>query len=94
MNTALDELITEQEWVSVRESLHLSPRQAQVVKELLQAKGDKEIARDIGISVPTVRTHMDRLFLKLGVEDRMELLVHVFARIRATSCVAFPRQRP
>ena len=85
MEMALGELVTEQEWISVRETLGLSPRQAQVVKALLRAKGDKQIARDIGISVPTVRTHLDRLFQKLDVEDRMELVVHVFGRIRAAS---------
>ena len=85
MEMALGELVTEQEWISVRETLGLSPRQAQVVKALLRAKGDKQIARDIGISVPTVRTHLDRLFQKLDVEDRMELVVHVFGCIRAAS---------
>ena len=81
----LGELVTEQEWTSVRESLGLSPRQAQVVEGLLQAKGDKQIAQDIGISVPTVRTYLDRLFQKLDVDDRVELVVHVFGRIRAAS---------
>jgi len=85
MEMALGELVTEEEWISVRETLSLSPRQAQVVACLLQAKGDKQIARDIGISVPTVRTHLDRLFQKLDVEDRMELVVHVFGHIRAAS---------
>lgn len=93
MEMALGELVTEREWSSVRETLGLSPRQAQVVEGLLQAKGDKQIAEDIGISVPTVRTYLDRLFHKLDVEDRMELVVHVFGRIRAASGTgALPRQ--
>ena len=93
MEMALGELVTEQEWISVRETLGLSPRQAQVVKALLRAKGDKQIARDIGISVPTVRTHLDRLFQKLDVEDRMELVVHVFGCIRAASDTDAPQRQ-
>ncbi len=85
METTLGELVTEAEWISVRESLGLSARQAQVVEGLLQAKGDKQIAEDIGISVATVRTYLDRLFQKLGVDDRVELVVYVFACIRAAS---------
>ncbi len=75
-------LVSEQEWVSVKEELGLSPRQAQIIRCLLQAKGDKQIAGEIGISVPTVRTYLDRLFHKLDVNDRVELLLNVFACVR------------
>ena len=85
MVTVLGDLVSELEWISVREALGLSPRQAQIVRCLLQARGDKQIAEEIGISVPTVRTYMDRLFHKLDVNDRVELVVHVFGCIRAAS---------
>lgn len=81
--TAYVDLLSEQEWTSVREKLGLSTQQAQMVKYLLQAKCDKEIARAMGISVPTVRTYMSRVFHKLDVDDRVKLVLHVVSCVRA-----------
>lgn len=76
------DLLSETEWVFVQEELGLSPQQAQIVRYLLQAKGDKQIAREMGISMATVRTYMSRLFQKLDVNDRVELVLQVFACLR------------
>lgn len=76
------DLVSDQEWLSLRETLGLSPQQAEVVKHILRGKSDKQIARALGISVPTVRTHMGRLFRKLDLNDRVELILHVFTRTR------------
>ena len=62
--------------------LSLPPRQAEVVEQLLLGHSDKQIARDLGMSVPTVRTHLCRLFSRLGVQDRCELIVYVYGRFR------------
>ncbi|OHB65581.1 MAG: hypothetical protein A2Y76_12285 [Planctomycetes bacterium RBG_13_60_9] len=43
---------------------------------------DKQIARAMGISITTVRTHMSRLFRKFDLSDRTELVLHVFACLR------------
>jgi DNA-binding NarL/FixJ family response regulator len=80
---ALTDLLSEQEWTSVRQKLGLSTQQAEMVRGLLQAKGDKEIAQSMGISVPTVRTYMSRVFHKLGVEDRIEVVLHVVSCLRS-----------
>jgi DNA-binding CsgD family transcriptional regulator len=80
--TAEAELISEQEWTQLQSRLGLSPRQAQIVKEILRAKSDKQIARELDIALPTVRTHMGRLFRKFDLNDRTELVVHVFVSLR------------
>lgn len=48
----------------------LSPREAQVARLVSEGLADKEIARILRVSVTTVRTHIDRLFGKLGVHKR------------------------
>lgn len=75
-------MFSPQEWTEIRCDLSLPPRQADVVEQLLLGHSDKQIARELGMSVPTVRTHLCRLFSRLGVEDRCELIVYVFARFR------------
>ena len=86
--TLLDKRVfTPQAWNELKQDLSLSRRQADVVEQLLQGRSDKQIARELQMSVPTVRTHLCRLFSRFGVEDRCELIVHVYARSRE-KCMA------
>ena len=77
------ELISEQEWDQLQQYLDLSPRQAEIVREILHGKSDKQIARELDIALPTVRTHLGRLFQKFDLNDRVELILHVFASLRS-----------
>jgi len=75
-------LLSNEEWTRLVRDLTLSPRQAEVIEHLLRGESDKQIARALEISVPTVRTHMGRLFHKFGLNDRVELVLCVFACLR------------
>ena len=79
------ELVSEEEWSDVQNHLDLSPRQGQIVREILHAKSDKQIARELDISLPTVRTHLGRLFHKYELNDRVELILYVFRTLRECS---------
>ena len=78
-------LLSSEEWTQLVNDLALSPRQAQIVKHLLRGESDKQIARALEISVPTVRTHMGRLFQKFDLNDRVELVLCIFACLREHS---------
>ncbi len=66
------------EWQMIREVLQLTPRQSQVLSLILAGKNDKEIATALRIGTATVRTHVSRLFERLDVTDRTQLVVSVF----------------
>jgi DNA-binding NarL/FixJ family response regulator len=66
-------------WRRVAKELDLSPQQLRIVELLLRAQRDKAIATTLGLSVPTVRTYLGRIFDRVGVADRMELVLRVFA---------------
>lgn len=70
------------EWAELKQDLALSPRQGDVVEQLLLGHSDKQIARELQMSVPTVRTHLCRLFSRFNVEDRCELIVHIYSCFR------------
>ncbi len=83
MTTVVDtELVSDQEWILLRRTAGLSPRQADIVKHIVRGQSDKQIASELNITVPTVRTHLERLFRKFDLNDRVELLVYVFALLR------------
>ncbi len=75
-------VFTEAEWADLHRDLGLSRRQAQIVERLLCGRSDKQIARELEMSVPTVRTHLGRLFMRFGVADRCELILHMFTCFR------------
>ena len=84
MNSPADRVFTDKEWRELVEQLPpMSPRQIEIGQYLLQGCSAKQIAPALAIRIPTVRTHMTRLFGKLGVQDRMELVLYVFRTFRA-----------
>jgi DNA-binding CsgD family transcriptional regulator len=58
---------------AVLEKLRISPREADVLKLLIEGKTNKEIADSLFVSLPTVKTHVSHLFAKTGAKNRMEL---------------------
>ena len=81
------EIFSESEWTEIVNELSLSPRQAEVIKLLLAGRSDKQISLQLRISVPTVRTYLSRLFSRFKVQDRTELILHVFYHFRNNSRV-------
>ncbi|RVT89768.1 response regulator transcription factor [Sphingomonas crocodyli] len=55
-------------------SLGLSPRECELLALLASGRSNKELARELGISPNTVKTHLARLFDKLDVGRRIEAI--------------------
>ena len=52
----------------------LSKRELEVVHSLVQGLSNREIARQLQLSQHTVKNHLFRIFDKLGVSSRIELV--------------------
>jgi DNA-binding CsgD family transcriptional regulator len=83
-------LVSDREWSQLTRSLGLTARQADIVQHLMLGESDKQIARELEISVPTVRTHLRKLFQKFGINDRVELILHIFAYLRQNVTISSP----
>jgi len=57
----------------------LTPRQVDVFRVMLRGQTNKQIARALGISDHTVKTHLDMIFREIGVATRTEA-VYLAAR--------------
>jgi DNA-binding NarL/FixJ family response regulator len=51
---------------------HLTPRQVEVLRLLEQGQLEKQIAAELHLSTPTVRSHVRGLLQALGVHSRLE----------------------
>lgn len=55
-------------------SLGLSPRELEIVEALAAGESNKEMARRLGISPNTVKTHLARVYEKLEVQRRVQAI--------------------
>ena len=59
--------------------LQLSPQQATILGLIFRGHKDKQIASEMGLNRYTIRTYLKRVFDRVGVEDRMGLVLRVLA---------------
>jgi len=67
-------IFSQREWADICRGLNLSDRQAEITSLLLEGHKTLSVATALGISPDTVRAHLRRLYLKLDVSDRLELM--------------------
>ncbi|MEO0879317.1 MAG: LuxR C-terminal-related transcriptional regulator [Pseudomonadota bacterium] len=65
-------------------SLGVSPRELEVLGLLAEGHSNKEIARNLDVSPNTIKTHLSKLYEKLGVERRTQAV----QKARALSIIA------
>lgn len=54
---------------------NLTKRETEVISILITGKSNDEIAKDLHVSVNTVRTHLGSCYKKLSVKNRTELVI-------------------
>lgn len=64
-------------WAATAGSLGLSKRQIQVVQAVFDDDTEFAIAEKFSISQHTVHTHFERIYRKLEVRDRVQLVLRV-----------------
>jgi DNA-binding CsgD family transcriptional regulator len=55
-------------------SIELTPRECEILELLASGQSNKELARTLGISPNTVKTHLASLFAKLDVDRRVKAI--------------------
>ncbi len=77
LNPAYRGFIPNTAWQSLRESLRLSPREVEITQYVLAGEKGGNIAESLGISRHTVDTYLRRLYTKLDVSSRQQLILRV-----------------
>ena len=70
-------VLTRQHIAQNRETVILSPREQEIIRLVIEGASNKEIAHILEISHYTVATHLRRVFAKLGVGTRAEMVAAV-----------------
>jgi DNA-binding NarL/FixJ family response regulator len=70
--------LTRAEWQSVSAFLRLSARESEIARLMLDTVPEADIATRLLIAPRTVHGHLERLYRKLGVHNRYELVIRLF----------------
>jgi DNA-binding CsgD family transcriptional regulator len=60
--------------VAFRRRYRLSARESQIVELVCRGAANRDIARSLGIAVTTAKKHLGRIFDKVGVDSRAQLM--------------------
>ena len=55
----------------------ITGREREIILKVIQGKSNEEIARELFISLATVKTHLHNIYKKIGIDGRFELLARV-----------------
>lgn len=71
------------EWQLIAEKLGLSNRQLQIVKCIFDGLDEASIGKRLRVSSHTIHSHLNRLYRKLNVRSRCELIVCAFLVLKS-----------
>lgn len=69
---------------SVANRYQLTERQVDIIRMIKNGATNDEIARQLSIGLPTVKTHLRRIFSRLAVSSRTELLAKLYFNGRSS----------
>jgi DNA-binding NarL/FixJ family response regulator len=72
-----EDMFSGEDWTLIAASLHLSARELSVAVLMFEGKTRFQIARKLQCAPGTVRVYIDRLFTKLQVKDRLDLVLRI-----------------
>jgi DNA-binding NarL/FixJ family response regulator len=73
-----DGFFSNKAWAGIVKKLGVSPREGEVARCVLAGLGDQQIAEKLGVSLSTIQTHMNRIYKRLAIHRRTELVKRIF----------------
>lgn len=89
-----DPFFADSDWRRIAASLSLSPRELQTIQGIFEDKKEAAIARQLGISPHTVHTYLERIYHKLAVNSRVQVVVRVVAEYLSLNDEEAPAPAP
>ena len=76
-------MLSEHAWLEIAAALDITQRELQIIQAVFDNLHKTAIARRLGISASTTHTHLNRLFKKLNVTTRTELVLRIMEQMIA-----------
>jgi len=76
-------MLSDHAWLEVASALDITKREVQIIQGVFDNLPKAGIAHRLGISTHTTHTHLNRLFKKLNVTTRTELVLRIMEQMIA-----------
>lgn len=86
-------LLSRAQWTVIGKQFGLTPRELGVAILIFEGKTRYQIARRLHCAPGTVRTHIDHLFAKLEVKDRLDMALRVVSVVMELQAPAHIAQK-
>ncbi len=87
-------MLSDEQWTSIAHALSITHREMQIIQGVFSGFNEAVIAERLCISAHTVHTHLDRIYRKLNVSCRCDLVVRIFAEYIALNSGASSGRNP
>ena len=81
LSAFVDRMLHSSEKPVLRHDFNFTERERAVLRLLVAARSNREIAETLGIEERTVKSYVARLMRKVGVENRIALSIHAASRV-------------
>jgi len=68
-------IMDDNQWLFVRKSFRISPREMDVAKLVCSGFSNEEIASRLNIKITTVKTHLRNVYRRLRVQRKLDMLL-------------------
>jgi DNA-binding CsgD family transcriptional regulator len=68
-------IMDDSQWLFVRKSFRISPREMDVAKLVCSGFSNEEIASRLGIKITTVKTHLRNVYRRIRVQRKLDMLL-------------------
>jgi DNA-binding CsgD family transcriptional regulator len=68
-------IMDDNQWIFIRKSFRMSPRELIVAKFVCGGLSNKEIASQLGIKAATIKTHLRNIYRRIRVQRKLDMLL-------------------
>ena len=76
-------MLSDHAWLEIARALDITKRELQIVQSVFDNQHEAEIAKRLKLSPHTIHMHLNRLFKKLTVKSRTELVLRIVEQMVA-----------
>ncbi len=76
-------LFCERTWAVLAVNLKLSRREVEIVRGVFNGQKESSMAAELRVSPHTIHTERERLYRKLGIKDRLQLMLRIMGEFYA-----------
>ncbi len=68
-------ILDDKQWLFIRKSFRMSPRELIVAKFVCGGLSNEEIATQLGIKTATIKTHLRNIYRRIRVQRKLDMLL-------------------